>query len=529
LTDPELRLRRGVAQLLDALAAPVTESRDQYLLSRANLHAQIGLKYFRRELPWAIPHYEAARRAWEQLRARVSDAKERRNMLDRASYQIYYPLILAYLAVAKAGGSVADIAPYPAEDAELQAPFARDLLPELLAGGAATRAFEVLEAVQARSFADRLASAEGEREASPALCAELPQLLTDPDSGEQAALAAWLCLEDRIHLFLFRPGDSRPGHFELPLGGAQAEQAVRQLDTDLAAHELALDQADMRQLPHWSMLQALAPLFEPVLNELDPGTMLVLMPHTPLHALPLGLIELGPERRPLLDHHPLAWVSSLAHLRISRARRARLKAAVQASRVQQILAVGVGTEQDRQLVDFRPLRTWEAADTAPPGLRATPLLWEQATLDGLQAHARGKRFCAITCHGHYQELSTHESGLHLWRNEYVDLPTLEALRLPFEVVFCNACQGGRQRSLRGNEPTGLPMAWSLAGAPSVVGSVWDVSYDAGTEMMRRFFLALHEAGEGGCAARALHTAQQQMRGVFPGPFHWGGWLLYGAP
>jgi len=47
--------------------------------------------------------------------------------------------------------------------------------------------------------------------------------------------------------------------------------------------------------------------------------------------------------------------------------------------------------------------------------------------------------------------------------------------------------------------------------------------------MRRFFLALHEAGEGGCAARTLHTAQQQMRGVFPGPFHWGGWLLYGAP
>ncbi len=220
--------------MLKALA-PIEESRDQYLLSRANLHAQIGSKYYSHGLPWAIPHYEAARQAWEERRSRVSDARKRRNLLDRAAYKIYYPLILAYLGVPKPGGSEAELPPYPAEDAAQQEPFARERLPDLLAGAATARAFEVLEAVQARSFSDRLAGAEGDREARPALCAELPDLLADPEGGEAAALAAWLCLEDRLHLFLFQPGESVPGHFELPVGGTQLGEVVAQLNDDCTA------------------------------------------------------------------------------------------------------------------------------------------------------------------------------------------------------------------------------------------------------------------------------------------------------
>ncbi len=83
--------------------------------------------------------------------------------------------------------------------------------------------------------------------------------------------------------------------------------------------------------------------------------------------------------------------------------------------------------------------------------------------------------------------------------------------------------------MRGNEPTGLPMAWSLAGAPTVVGSIWDIRYDAGTEMMRRFFVELCDAGNAGSAARALQRATQQVREQFCSAFHWGGWMLYGAP
>ncbi|MEJ2381740.1 MAG: CHAT domain-containing protein [Gammaproteobacteria bacterium] len=529
MTDPGLRFRRGISQLLEALAMPVAESRDQYLLSRANLHAQIGLKYFRRELPWAIPHYEAARRAWEELRSRVSDPRERRNMLDRASYQIYYPLILAYLRIARPGGATTGVPPYPEEDAAQQMPFARDELPGLLAGAATARAFEVLEAVRARSYADRLARAGGEREARPALCGEIPRLLERPQGGGHAALAAWLCVDDRTHLFLFKPGESSPRHFEQAVGIARLEELVALFNDAFAAHDLASDKVDMRQLPLWPALQALAPLVAPLADELDPGTLLVLLPHGPLHTLPLGLIEVGPERRPLLDRHPLAWASSAAHLRVSRAMRARLRETAAAGPMEEILAVGVGTEEDRQVADFRPLRAWESAATAPASLRAAPLLWEQATLRGLQSHARGKRFCAITCHGYYQALDTQESGLHLWHDEYVDLPTLEALRLPFEVVFCNACRSGRQRTLRSNEPTGLPMAWSLAGAPSVVGSIWDVSYDAGTGIMRAFFVELLEARNMDSPALALQQAVRKLRRRFPSPFHWGGWILYGAP
>ena len=73
--------------------------------------------------------------------------------------------------------------------------------------------------------------------------------------------------------------------------------------------------------------------------------------------------------------------------------------------------------------------------------------------------------------------------------------------------------------------TSLTGAFLIAGTPTVVGSLWQVSDEATTRLMLRFYAAFLEQGAG----PALRQAQLSLRSTpaFEHPFYWAAFVLYG--
>jgi CHAT domain-containing protein len=101
-----------------------------------------------------------------------------------------------------------------------------------------------------------------------------------------------------------------------------------------------------------------------------------------------------------------------------------------------------------------------------------------------------------------------------------------------DLVVLSACETGVGDTRRGEGVFGLRRAFQLAGAQTVVMSLWEVPDTTTVALMTDFYHALH-AGVG--KARALHTAalaQLQRRRQQLGaahPFYWGAFIAVGDP
>jgi CHAT domain-containing protein len=100
-----------------------------------------------------------------------------------------------------------------------------------------------------------------------------------------------------------------------------------------------------------------------------------------------------------------------------------------------------------------------------------------------------------------------------------------------EVVVLSACETGLGTVAGGEGVFGLQRAFHLAGARTVVASLWKVDDTATRKLMRLFYSNLWERGMP--AALALRQAQLTVLGEAAGsgdqPYYWAGWVLSGDP
>lgn len=88
------------------------------------------------------------------------------------------------------------------------------------------------------------------------------------------------------------------------------------------------------------------------------------------------------------------------------------------------------------------------------------------------------------------------------------------------LVVLSACE-----SLIGNSDEGLgglPKAFKLAGAQSILGSLWKVSDQVTTMLMKEFYRNL---SKGITTNRALYDAQNKIKRICPDPYYWAGFVL----
>jgi CHAT domain-containing protein len=94
------------------------------------------------------------------------------------------------------------------------------------------------------------------------------------------------------------------------------------------------------------------------------------------------------------------------------------------------------------------------------------------------------------------------------------------------LVVLSGCQSGRGHRTRADDVIGLSRAFMYAGSPSIIASLWGVDDNATQELMVAFYTHLRE-GVG--KAEALRAAQTDIRGKYPNPFYWAGFVLTGDP
>jgi CHAT domain-containing protein/tetratricopeptide (TPR) repeat protein len=98
--------------------------------------------------------------------------------------------------------------------------------------------------------------------------------------------------------------------------------------------------------------------------------------------------------------------------------------------------------------------------------------------------------------------------------------------LDTELVVLSACDTGLGEVQAGEGAFGLRRAFVLAGARTLVMSLWKVSDDATRELMAAFYRLVLG---GTPRAEALRQAQLQLRERYPDPRHWGAFICQGEP
>jgi len=98
--------------------------------------------------------------------------------------------------------------------------------------------------------------------------------------------------------------------------------------------------------------------------------------------------------------------------------------------------------------------------------------------------------------------------------------------LATELVVLSACETGLGEVRTGEGVFGLQRAFTLAGAKTLVMSLWSVPDEATRELMEDFYTRLL-SGEG--KADALRNAQLTLRRKYPDPFFWGAFICQGDP
>jgi len=249
-------------------------------------------------------------------------------------------------------------------------------------------------------------------------------------------------------------------------------------------------------------------LIGPLADQLRGAGQLVIVPHRTLHALPFA--ALGDAAGPLLDRHELL----LAHSVSAWLHAERRPAAAPGPAL--LFAAGSG-----QLPAVRA-EVMAVAAGWPGG--AEVLLDGQATLRCWAERAPQAGTLHLACHASARPDNPAFSGLHL-HDGIVTLADVAAMRLRTGLVVLSGCDTMLSRIAPGDEVLGLARGFLLAGARSVVATLWSVRDAVTAELMADFHAACHT---GARPPAAMRRAQRRLAERHPHPFYWAPFVVHGA-
>lgn len=280
--------------------------------------------------------------------------------------------------------------------------------------------------------------------------------------------------------------------------------------------------ADARQAADLPRLldQVSAAIVAPMAKGLPRGiTHLLVVPVAYLHYLPFQVLAL-PGGVPLIDRYTIAYLPSASTL--------------------QFLARGprrgtsdlfLGALGNVSVEGWSPLpgtlvETDAIARVFPGATRASG---EAFTHDRAVAALQQRTQVHFATHGFVDEEAPLFSGLMTGPAEgqptRLSLYEVPALTLRARLVVLSACETGLGRLLGGDEVAGLTRTFLMAGAETVVSSLWEVSDDATAILMEGFYRRLRG---GTPPAEALRASALELRTQHPHPFYWAPFIVTGA-
>lgn len=379
-----------------------------------------------------------------------------------------------------------------------------------LASDGAQGALALAERFRARVFREILAQRELDlREVAqpPALAAPALAAARAALPERTLALVYWLA-EPESWLFVVRR-DRAARLVRLPVAAAELGASVGRLRAALAepgAEARARFERESRAL--------FAALIAPVEAELAASDELLVVADGALHQLPFAALRDGGGRY-LVERLPVRFALSLAvHAEL----RSRAPAPPGGAR----LAFGAPAGAERAVESGRRQRRLEALPGSGREAREVARHWGAGALALLGAAAtesRAKASLSSSALAHFAVHALVDDDRPLDSALVLALPDpgedgmlraweiVESLELPGSTVVLSACETALGAAVEGEGLIGLTRAFHLAGARTVIATLWSVGDRSSAELMERFHAHL-SAGEP--AADALRAAQLEI-------------------
>lgn len=261
---------------------------------------------------------------------------------------------------------------------------------------------------------------------------------------------------------------------------------------------------------------------------------IIISPHGPLHSLPFSCLCPG-QGKYLADLKPISYVGSVSLL-------ATIRSQKHANGSLSMLALGDPSYDGADSIRGRASRaatrgmrlgrlvhTRAEAMTIAKLFGGRTLLGKAATPEAVYKLAPQAQRIHLACHGLLDPVEPLASAIALSATPGSDgliegWDVLQKLHLNADLVVLSACQTGLGKN-EGNEGLdGLARAFMVAGARSVVVSLWDVDDASTGEFMAAFYSALKR---GMAKDAALRSAELEIRKLHPNPYYWAPFVLSG--
>ncbi len=395
------------------------------------------------------------------------------------------------------------------------------------------KAAEKQSAAQVKALGEQIAKARGDlndaalqlkithRELFQAL-SMAPQELVARSAALPAGtvVVQYFVANDALTIFVISPKLKDPAIVRVKVTATDLARTIDEYRDALITEQERIKERDKveqlgRKLEGW--------LLEPLRTHLKDAKTVVIVPFGPLYYVPFDALVTSDANKPLryaLEDYRFAVQTTWTLETLMKPARKRSTGRMLA------IANPDGTLPGAQREVSRIMKT------AVPNLQV--LDKKTGTVEKVTALAGTSRYLHFATHG-ILDADSRKSYLKLSDGQLTvrEIAALKGLRTNNDLVVLSACDTATElRDSAGDEVVSLASSFSLAGAPAVVASLWEISDDSTAELMATFYRALEARKVD--RLDALRDAKLNLLRLEKGkdrpyasPWHWASFQLYG--